>query len=159
MNPENAQQLLAQLRDIHGVANPGWWPPAPGWWALAVALLVLLSFAIRFAVRKVRAHRRRVRFLAEANRLRREFDPESQAREYLAGINRLFRAVAMKAFPDTACAGMQGEDWVTFVRSLMPAGSDTSALAVLAHGPYDPRPDFDPASLDGHARTWIRLYG
>jgi hypothetical protein len=158
MNQDNTQ-LLAQLQDIHGAGNPGWWPPAPGWWALALLLFVLLFLAGRFSIRKWRVRRRRRLLLAEADRLQNEFDPARQAREYLAGVNRLFRVVAMRAFPDTACASMQGEDWVTFVRSLLPAASDTSSLSVLAHGPYEPSPGFDHQALDNHARTWIRLYG
>jgi hypothetical protein len=162
MDQDNAQlvaQLQAQLQDIHGAGNPGWWPPAPGWWVLAVLVLILLFLAGRFSLKKLRTRRRRRRFLAEIERLRQEFDPSQQAREYLAGVNRVFRVVAMRAFPDTACASMQGEDWVTFVRSLLPAASDTSSLSVLAHGPYELSPSFDHQVLDEHARTWIRLYG
>jgi len=162
MNQDNSQliaQLQAQLQDIHGAGNPGWWPPAPGWWVLAALLFVLLLLAVRFGLRKWRVQRRRRRFLAEVDQLRQAFDPAQQAREYLAGLNRVFRVVAMRAFPDTASASMQGDDWVTFIRSLLPAATDTSSLAALAHGPYELNPSFDPQALDEHARTWIRLYG
>jgi hypothetical protein len=46
MNPADAQ-LLAELKDIHAAAAPGWWPPAPGWWLLALLLLLLLALALR----------------------------------------------------------------------------------------------------------------
>ena len=56
MNPEDAQ-LLAELKDIHGAADPGWWPPAPGWWLLALLLLLMLALAVagEFAVQPVLA--------------------------------------------------------------------------------------------------------
>jgi hypothetical protein len=158
MDQDNSQ-LLEQLQDIHSVGNPGWWPPAPGWWVLALLVLILLVLAGRFLLAKIRARRRRRLFLVEAERLQIEFDPVQQGREYLAAMNRLFRVVAMKAFPDTGCASMQGDEWVTFIRSLLPANSNTENLGALAHGPYEATPVFDQKALNEHARTWIRLYG
>ena len=158
MNEDNSQ-LLNLLQDIHGAGNPGWWPPAPGWWVLALLVLVLLFFAGRFIAAKLQARRRRRLFLLEVDRLQQELDPVQEAREYRAAINRLFRVVAMKAFPDTACASLQGEAWVAFIASLLPDSSDTTSLAALAHGQYEAAPQFDQKALDEHARTWVRLYG
>jgi len=155
----DTSQLLEQLQDIHGAGDPSWWPPAPGWWVLAVLLLAVLVVAGRILSRALQTRRRRRLYLAEVERLQREFDPERNPRDYLAGLNRLFRVVAMKAFPDTACASMQGEDWVTFLRSLLPGAADTSSLTALAHGPYEAAPSFDRDALLEHARTWVRLYG
>ena len=158
MNAEPSP-LLDQLRDIHAAANPGWWPPAPGWWVVAILLLLVLFFAGRALVAHWRRRQRRQRYLAEAARLLDTFDPAAQGREYLAGVNRLFRIVAMKAFPETACASLQGESWVTFIGSLLPEKTDTSSLSALARGPYEPTPQFDRELLDQHLRTWVRLYG
>jgi hypothetical protein len=158
VNPEDAQ-LLAQLRDIHGAAAPGWWPPAPGWWVLALLALLVIAFLLRLLARRLRDARRRRRWLESLRELDREFDPQSQPREYLAGLNRLFRAVALRAFPDTACARLEGEAWVDFIRSLttLPAGADS--LSALARGPYEPSPGFDAAALREQARAWVKRYG
>jgi len=158
MNPDNTQ-LLDQLKDIHGAASPGWWPPAPGWWLLAMLLALALFYAARVLGRKLAAGKRRRELLAALDTLNRDFDPQQQAHEYLSGLNRLFRVVAMKAFPGTACASLQGDEWVSFLVSLLPEKADTSSLTALEHGPYEPVPEFDAGSLDQHVRAWVRLYG
>jgi hypothetical protein len=158
MNADQSQ-LLAQLQDIHVAASPSWWPPAFGWWVIAMLLFLLLVVAIRFSRQKLAVRSRRREWLRALDAIGQELDPLRDAHQYLADMNRFFRAVALKAFPGTGCAGLQGEKWVQFIRSLLPEGSGDSSLAVLAHGPYERAPDFDAQSLNEHARTWVRLYG
>ena len=158
MNADNSQ-LLAQLIDIHAAPQPGWWPPAPGWWVLALALLLLLAFLRRRLLARLAVGRRRRAWFRDLDRLLAEYDPDTQPQEHLAALNRLFRAVALKAFPDTACARLQGEEWVQFIFTLLPDDTPREGLAPLAHGPYQAVPRFDAAELAGLARTWIRRYG
>jgi len=150
--------LLAQLQDIHSAGQPGWWPPAPGWWVLAIILLLVLAFVLRKLTGWLSVRRRRKAWLRALEDLNREYDPAQHPHEYLAGLNRLFRAVAVKAFPGTACARLQGEEWVAFIASLMPEGS-ADKMGALASGPYEPLPSFEAASLNAGASTWVNLYG
>ena len=152
-------QLLDQLHDIHAAASPLWWPPAIGWWVLALVALFLVAVATRFVQRKLAARKRRREWLRALSAIGQELDPQRDAQQYLAGLNRLFRAVALKAFPGTGCAGLQGEEWVMFIRSLLPENTDDSSLSALVRGPYEPVPRFEVRSLEEHARTWVRLYG
>ena len=152
-------QLLSQLQDIHTAGSPLWWPPAIGWWVLALVLLFLIVVAIRFLLLKLAANKRRREWLRALGAIGQEFDPQRDAHQYLAGLNRLFRAVALKAFPGAGCAGLQGQEWLLFIGSLLPENADDSSLAALARGPYEPVPSFDARSLNEHARTWVRLYG
>ena len=156
--PDNAQ-LLAQLRDIHAAADPGWWPPAPGWWVLAALAALGLFFTLRSLVRKWQARRRRRAWLLALAEVDRQWNPGTQPHDYLADMNRLFRAVALKAFPDARCGRLQGEEWVAFIRALLPEGGTTECLAALARGPYEPLPEFDAPALREQARTWVKLYG
>jgi hypothetical protein len=156
--PDNAQ-LLAQLRDIHAAAAPGWWPPAPGWWLLAAFAAAGLFFVLRALARKWASVRRRRAWLRALEALGEQWDFQTQPHDYLAGLNRLFRAVALKAFPETRCGRLQGEEWVAFIRALLPDGDTAPCLAVLARGPYEPLPEFDALALNEQARTWVRLYG
>jgi len=158
MNADNSQ-LLAQLQDIHSAGDPGWWPPAPGWWLLAVLILLGIVLALRSLINRLVLLRRRRAWLRALESLQREHDPADSPHEYLAAINRLFRAVALKAFPATACARLQGEDWVDFIVSLSPEQATNESLSVLAHGPYERLPEFDAQALDAQARTWVNLYG
>ena len=158
MNAED-NPLLAQLADIHGAAQPGWWPPAPGWWVLGLILLLLLALVLRKVLARLAVRRRRRAWIGALDVLKLEHDPAEQPREYLAGLNRLFRAVALRAFPGTACARLQGEEWVAFIHSLLPERTADDSLLALAAGPYQPEPRFDAAALDERARTWVTLYG
>lgn len=158
VNPDNAQ-LLSQLRDIHGAAAPAWWPPAPGWWLLAALAALGFCFLARAGWRRLVARRRRHAWLQELEAVDQQWDPRRQPHEYLAGMNRLFRAVALKAFPDSACGRLQGDEWVTFIRSRLPEGAAPPCLAALASGPYEPLPEFDAPALREQARAWVNLHG
>jgi hypothetical protein len=158
MHAENSA-LLAQLQDIHSAGQPGWWPPAPGWWVLAMILLLVLALVLRRTVNWLSVRRRRKAWLRALEDLNRQYDPVQHPHEYLAGLNRLFRAVAVKAFPDTACARLQGEEWVAFIVSLMPGQGAADKLGALASGPYEPLPNFEASSLNASASAWVNLYG
>jgi hypothetical protein len=152
-------QLLDQLHDIHAAGSPLWWPPAIGWWVLALVALFLIAVATRILKRKLAARKRRHEWLCALDAIGQELDPQRDAQQYLASLNRLFRAVALKAFPGTGCARLQGEEWVKFIGSLLPENTDDSSLLALARGPYEPVPHFDARALAEHARTWVRLHG
>ncbi|HLF32070.1 MAG TPA: DUF4381 domain-containing protein [Xanthomonadales bacterium] len=156
---ESNSALLSQLRDIHAAAAPGWWPPAPGWWLLAILLTVLLTLAMRWGSRRWQVSRRRRRLLDALEGIGREVDPGADPHEYLARLNRLFRVVALRAFPTSGCARLQGPEWVRFIQSLMPESILAESLGVLASGPYEPSPVFDAGKLRQLAQTWIRNHG
>jgi hypothetical protein len=158
MSGDHSQQL-AQLADIHVAAEPGLWPPAPGWWILAGIALAILFLLLRMAARKRAVRRRRKAWLQELESIGQRFEPSDQPHEYLAAVNRLFRAVALRAFPDTACAKLEGQDWVAFLTGLMPESESAEDLAVLARGPYAPEPEFEPDSLQRLAAAWVERYG
>lgn len=158
MSGDHSQQL-AQLADIHAATEPGLWPPALGWWVLGFIALLGLLMTLRAVMRKLAVRRRRRNWMAALDSIAEQFNPQASPHEYLAAVNRLFRAVALRAFPDTHCAKLEGEAWVAFISGLMPEDEATSELAVLARGPYAPAPDFDPPSLQRLAATWVEQYG
>ena len=158
MNPESAN-LLEQLRDIHGAPPAPWWPPAPGWWVLAAVLLFVLYLLGRQLQKRQALKRRRRELQAALDSVLSTLDPAADAQAWLSAVNRLFKRVAMDAFPETACAGYQGPTWAGFIeRKLRDAGVEAD-LAALADGPYQSQPSFEPEPLMAAARQWIRLYG
>lgn len=156
MNPQDA--LLAQLRDIHGAPEAPWWPPAPGWWLLAALLLVALVLLARYGLRRYRAQQRRQRLLQYIERIESGIDPDQSPGQYLADLNRVFKLVALRAFPDTHATRLTGEEWVAFLQGKLD-GAGEACLAALAEGPYRPAADFDAAALTGLARRWVQRYG
>jgi hypothetical protein len=152
-------QLLDQLNDIHGAGQPSWWPPAPGWWLLAMLALLLAALLLRQLARRLAEHRRRKAWLTALEDLNRQYDPSAQPREYLAALNRLFRAVAVRAFPRTPAPRLQGDEWVDFITSRLPPDAGNESLAALASGPYALSAEFDADQLNERARTWVKRYG
>lgn len=155
MNPD----LLSQLRDIHSAAPAPWWPPAPGWWLLAALLLVLLAWLMRRALARLRVLRRRRQMLAWIDHLNANVDPQRDPQAYLSTLNRVFKLVALRAFPERQCAAMNGQDWVNFLAEKMAGSASADSLQVLAAGPYDPAPKFDHEHLSQLTRQWIRRHG
>lgn len=156
MNPQD--NLLEGLRDIHGVPELPWWPPAPGWWLLAALLLAGLVWLARLGLKRYRAGQRRQRLLDFIDGIEAGIDPHGAPGPYLASLNRVFKIVALQAFPGAHCAQLAGQDWVGFVQDKL-GGADAAPLAALADGPYRPAAEFDAGALTGLARQWVRLYG
>lgn len=155
MNPD----LLSQLRDIHASPEVPWWPPAPGWWLLAVLLLVALGWLLRRLYAYYRVRQRRKQMLAWVDNLNTSIDPKREPQAYLSTVNRIFKLVALRAFPERSCALMAGQDWADFLTENMKNTASSELLNVLASGPYDPAPRFDPDVMSELTRTWIREHG
>ena len=158
MNPQGVD-LLSQMRDIRAAPEVSWWPPAPGWWVLAFLILLL---ALYLAYRGWKAWRRRWvrrRTLRWVDDVERGIDPRSAPQEFVAAINRIFKVIALSAFPDRNCARLQGEAWARFVAGEMADDPDVAQLDVLASGPYQPAPRFDADALSRLARRWIMRHG
>lgn len=150
-------ELIDQLQDIRAAAEPSIWPPAPGWWVVGLIVLVALFFVSGRMLRQLKIRRRRQRVLAELDGLAATFDPVKMPADYLAALNRLFRGVALKAFPGSDCSRLEGKDWVQFIRDRLKG--DTQELDALESGPYQPAPKFDVDKLQAHARQWVLNYG
>jgi len=155
MNPD----LLSQLRDIHAAAPVPWWPPAPGWWVLALLVLALLGWLGRRLLARIRVHQRRKQMLGWVEHLNASIDPRRDPQAYLSTLNRIFKLVAMRAFPAQQCAALNGQDWVDFLIENMTKSQSVESLGVLAAGPYDPAPKFDPELMSELACYWIRQHG
>ena len=155
MNPD----LLSQLRDIHAAPAAPLWPPAPGWWILALLILVALVWVGRRILAAYRVRQRRKQMLAWIDHLNTNIDPQSNPQAYLATLNRIFKLVALRAFPNEQCAALAGQDWADFLTGKMKAVSASDSLNVLASGPYDPAPQFDPGVMSDLTRFWIKQHG
>lgn len=155
MNPD----LLSQLRDIHAAPPVPWWPPAPGWWLLALLILILLTWLGRSVLARIRVHQRRKQMLGWIDHLNTTIDPRRDPQAWLSTLNRIFKLVALRAFPGQHCAALAGSDWAEFLIAKMENAQSAESLAVLASGPYDPAPQFDPATMSALARVWIRQHG
>jgi hypothetical protein len=132
---------IPQIRDIHGLDPISWWPPGPGWWLIALigALMVaglwlLLSQREHplLTARWQRDARRRLRSL-------RRRQSQLSTKEVAGELSELLRRIAMARFGRRSCAGLVGEDWITWLDNHDPAGFDWQRNAVvLLELPYAP---------------------
>ena len=155
MNPD----LLSQLKDIHGAPAVSWWPPAPGWWVLALLLLAILFWLGRRVLARLRVYQRRKQMLTWVDHLNANIDPERDPQAYLSTLNRIFKLVALRAFPGQHCAVLAGQEWADFLLSKLEKATSAESLNVMASGPYDPAPQFDPGQMSELTRLWIRRHG
>jgi len=155
MNPD----LLEQLRDIHSAPAVSWWPPAPGWWVLAILVLAVLFWVGRRLLARYRIHQRRRQMLGWIDHLNATIDPDKDPHAYLSTLNRVFKVVALRAFPTQQCAAMAGQEWAEFIGRNLNIKQSGEALSVLENGPYKPAPHFDPVDISDLARAWIKQHG
>ena len=126
---------------------------------LALLAAVGLYFALRYAGKLHQARKRRVRLARFVDGVEELIDPLLSPQKFLSSLNRIFKIVALRAFPKSQCARMQGREWAEFVRENMPGAETEEDLSALANGPYQPLPVFDAESLVSLARAWIWRYG
>ncbi len=97
--------------------------------------------------------------LAWVDHLNATIDPGRQPQAYLGTINRIFKLVALRAFPEQQCAVMAGDQWSEFLINRMGDEPSADSLKVLANGPYDPAPVFDAGVISELSRAWIKKHG
>ena len=126
---------------------------------LSLLLLFILGWLGRRLLARYRVRQRRKQMLGWVDRLNENINPQRDPQAYLSTLNRIFKLVALRAFPDRQCAAMAGQEWVSFLIENMEKSPIAESLKVLATGPYDPSPSFDAESLSELTRTWIKRHG
>jgi hypothetical protein len=126
---------------------------------LAFLAFLLLAWMTQELLRRHALTRRKRAWLAVLDDIGDEQAAAAAPREWLDRISRLFRAVALRAFPAEQCARLEGSEWVTFIQSRLPAEAPMDALSALAAGPWQPAPEFDSGALREAARLWVKRHG
>ncbi len=111
----NAQDPLAQLKDIQLPEPVSCWPPAPGWWILAIIFMGLIAFSIwkflqykhQQQYRKTAAH-----LLAQAKTL---FSKNNDVKAYLQTLAEILRRTALTAYSEQSIESLQGDAWLQFL--------------------------------------------
>jgi hypothetical protein len=139
------------LRDVHMPPSPPWWPPAPGWWVLfgivCLALVVMLLFYRRW--RRARARRRLI--LAELQALASQHSDDDVA--YASSLHQLLRRAARRYATDAH--QRQGVAWRELLARVPVDTATLDKLMTLDARMYQPRADFDRASVQAAAHRWL----
>jgi len=134
--------VTVPIRDIHGLDAIPWWPPGPGWWLLGVVALAA-GAGVWLLLRR---HRERPLIPAKwqrdaRRRLRslRKRQSRMSTKEIAGELSELLRRVAMARFDRKTCAGLSGDEWLSWLSSHDPASFDWRRNArVLLDLPYAP---------------------
>jgi hypothetical protein len=151
---------LAQMADITGLDSISMWPLAPGWWGVMFVPLIILAIIVFIDYRR-KAWERTWRADAQRsldgleNRLN-----DRAAREVAAELSAILRRIAMRRFSRAACAGLEGRDWLSWLKKHDPAGFDwESDGKLLTEAPYAPPgislPPEKIRRLIGAVRPWV----
>jgi len=155
-SPE-AQELLAQLRDIHEPAPISWWPPALGWWLVALLLLACAAATFLWIRRKRKQHLRN-RYRVEAVRLLDAVDTGNL--QAVQEINEILKRVAVTTYGRTTCGNLTGSQWLDFLQNTATVECPTEAQKVLLEHLY--RKDIVDANgnarLRDYAVHWVQQH-
>ena len=153
----NANDPLAQLKDIHLPPPVGWWPPAPGWWLVAICLLALVVWGGYLLWKFFR----RGRFRREALvNLRQLCEAHQDQRILLEEVARLLRQVAIAKYGREEVALLSGNSWLQFLdRTGRTDQFSQGAGQALGTMLYQPTVVVDGEQLCQLAETWIKRQG
>jgi MYXO-CTERM domain-containing protein len=134
MNPQ-AQDALANLRDIHLPAPVSFWPPAPGWWMVAGAALALVAGIWLWRRRRRTSLRRAVE--RELLALELAFLDGGDQADLAVGLSGVLRRVALVRFDRGAVASLHGDEWIAFLSNAeRGAGVPREVAEALERGVY-----------------------
>jgi len=161
------QPGLDQLRDIRGIEGVPWWPLAPGWWML-IAAVAALAFAayhwrtilrLRVPIPGITLGTWRWDAAAQLRALRRRAREGQEAKTTVGELSELLRRIAMARWGRDACAGLNGEEWLSWLAAKDPAGFPWEVRGqILLTAPYSPpgaRAEADLLALIDAAYAWV----
>lgn len=153
--PMTADKL--PLRDIHLPPAISWWPPAPGWWLLLLGLILLIAIIILMRQYRQRNRMRRLA-LDQLDDLERQYFDQANPQELLKGLSRLLRQAAQIHFPQSGCAGLVGEAWLSFLDQQLKDNSFSKGIGrLLENGPYMPQNvEINSEALLELCRKWLK---
>lgn len=151
----NETDPLAQLKDIHMPEPLALWMPAPGWWVLAILLLALVIYGIKFLQKKMHNNRYRKLALLELQTAANIENPT----ELLHALNTLLKRTAISAFGADSCASLNGREWLTFLDQTSAQKEpifSTGIGNILSDGQYRPNNQFNQEKLLLAVSVWIK---
>lgn len=150
----NAQDPLAQMRDIHLPETGGWWPPAVGWWWLTLILLLVLVGAFLWWRHQRKRTQWRRDAMSELKTLRARAENHPR---WFGELNGLLKRAAREAFPRRHPETLTGEQWVEFLLATAPDDQPNPADTVnaMVAACWQPAATVAPDDALRFARIWL----
>lgn len=147
--------LLQQLRDIHVLSSPSWWPLAPGYWILAgLVIATALWLIIHYRRSGVRRAAQR-----EFSELVSAYEQHDNALALATDVSVLLRRTAMTLEARDSVAAITGDQWIEQLEEI--AHSDDYTFSspvrkVLTKEIYKKNGDIPVDQLLKECRSWIK---
>lgn len=143
---------LTQLEDIVVPPAIDWWPLASSVWITLISLLGLLIGLIWY----FRQRHKAAAYRREAQAQLHIIQTLDQGR-FLVELNQLLKQVAITAYGRKACAGLDNQAWLNFLKQKAGFLEQPSALALLSQRYQNDQPieQQQKAALIYYAKQWI----
>ena len=146
---------LADLKDIHIPAEPGWWPPAYGWWLVTLLVLSLLVWLGYYLIKRHRLN------LAKRQALQHLAGLSANSVNWPLELNSLLKRVVQTYQPQVASQALYGEAWVSLLCQALPAKKQADfshKMHTFQHALYQPQvaQQLDFAEYQTLVKDWIK---
>ena len=157
--------LSEQLFDIIGIGIVSFWPLAWGWWIVVICILAILVGCVIILVRYWRFRNSwRFGFCRRLKQMHQILDDENKC-DIVTEISKILRSAGIRRYSRTSCAGLFGEEWLTWLQEHdKNGGFDWKKAAFLAEIPYRPESmngvsQYKIQALISASITWIQVRG
>lgn len=155
------QQSIAQLKDTDGLDAISWWPLALGWW-IAIALLVSLIIVLLLVFQRRRKFLRSWQngILSQLTILENTVTQENSL-SVATQLSELMRRIATFQYSREECAGLEGKEWLNWLKEHDPKAFDWEEkagwLADAAYAPSDDQlPTEEIIDVIKAIRRWVK---
>ena len=161
-DPQLTQLLQQQLKDVHSPEAIGWWPLANSWWVLLILVIVLISLAVWYLLKKHLRNRYRKAALDELSHSFDRWKSDSNNAEYLqrghAIIKRVFLHLENSSsghFGNETSAGLSGDIWAEKINSVVKKPLSERTINALVSLSYQAEPKADIELIQAELREWL----
>ncbi|MGE4503658.1 MAG: DUF4381 domain-containing protein [Thiomicrospira sp.] len=141
-------ELLSQLEDIMLPPAVGWWPLATSVWMVLITLFGLAAGIGWYSLQRYRYNAYRRAALRQLRQL-----PQDDDAAWLHQLNALLKQVAITVYGRQACAGLNQQAWLDFLRQKAGFIEQPEAMHLLTQH-YQAQ----PITLSRHQREAILFY-
>ena len=150
-----SEELLLQMRDIHGPIEPPWWLLAPI--HLWIAAIVALCCCVIWWLLARRNNRHFIRLaLRELHVIRGDYEIDCDQRRLALRLSRWLKQVALQAFPAGQLQSLSGQAWLEFLDQGLPRQPFSQGCGRVFGGEvYRERVECDADQLFALCEDWL----
>ena len=146
---------VADLKDIHIPAEPGWSPPAYGWWLVTLLVLTLIICLSYYLVKRHRLN------LAKRQALQQLAGLSASSANWPLDLNSLLKRVVQTYQPQAASQALYGEAWVSLLSQALPTKKQadfSQKMRTFQNALYQPQAaqQLDFAEYQALVKDWIK---